>query len=210
MQDCFSFDFSAKYKLDFFCEIQSSSSSLVFRVMSIFWFFSCRTLWCQGSSSDPTCQLSAACDPTAAGGFWRDSRRAIERGRRRERVSETSSDHQLLPLYGVFGGLSTRLWETHTAFTVGWIICKRLFPQSPRRAICRFTKKSQYRVTINIIVKSVKVLTNLNLFADFCLLMCSLLHVMMWTVHSREYFVYMQSKSRFFLSVQRFHFSFSF
>ncbi len=173
-----------------FCKVWRS---LVFRVMSMSWFFSCRTLWCQGSSSDPTCQLSAACDPAAAGGFWRDSRRETERGRRGERVSETSSDHQLLPLYGFFRGLSTRLWETHTAFTVREIICKRLFPQSPRRAICRFTKRSQYRGTINVIVKSVKVLTNLNVFADFSLLMCSLLHVMMWTVHSREYFVYMQS-----------------
>ncbi len=175
--------------------------------MSMSWFFSCRTLWCQGSSSDPTCQLSAACDPAAAGGFWRDSRRETERGRRGERVSETSSDHQLLPLYGVFGGYQ-HVSEKHTAFTVRGIICKRLFPQSPLRAICRFTKRSQYRGTINVIVKSVKVLTNLNVFADFCLLMCSLLHVMMWTVHSREYFVYLQSKSRFFLSVQRFHFSF--
>lgn len=138
--------YSAKYELDVF-----------FRVMSISWFFSCRTLWCQGSSSDPTCQLSDACDPAAAGGFWRDSRREIERGRRGERVSEASSDHQLLPLYGVFRGYQ-HVSEKHTAFTVGWIICKRLFPH---RAICIFTKKSQYRGTINIIVKSVKVLTNL-------------------------------------------------
>ncbi len=142
---------------------------------------------------------------------WRILKRLSERNW--ERQERRASEWNFLwssaaPSLWGFWGLSTRLWETHTAFTVRGIICKRLFPQSPRRAICRFTKRSQYRGTINVIVKSVKVLTNLNVFADFCLLMCSLLHVMMWTVHSREYFVYLQSKSRFFLSVQCFHFSF--